>query len=413
MVNMLFSDPTAWLRLHVGPLSSYIDCFADYLIEQGYAAWTIVEKLRVVAKLSRWLQHRRVGVDALDEQHVSTFLRELHQRERRRYHGDPATLKSLLEHLRYLQVLTTPVTMLDESALERLSQDYAHYLRNERGLAAATLSIYLPVIRSFLTDCFGQGPLHFERLCLRDVTQFVLRRTPEMAPTRAKLMVTALRSFFRYLQQRGELTTDLAAAVPTVAHWRLSTVPKYLEPEQVEQLLQCCDQSTVVGQRDYAVLLLLARLGLRAGERVHLCLDDIDWHAGLVTVRGKGSQTNQLPLPVDVGEALATYLRDGRPTCDTRRVFVRTKAPIVGFASSVAVVSIVRRALKRAGLNPPCKGAHLLRHSLATGMLRQGASLTEIGQLLRHRSRHTTEIYAKVDQNALRALAQPWPGDQS
>ena len=413
MVNTILLDPAAWLRLHVGPLSPYINGFADYLMGQGYAAWTIVDKLRVVAKLSRWLQHHRVGVEALDEQQIRDFLRDLHQRECRRYHGDPATLQSLLEHLRDLEVITVPAPILAEGEVERLTQDYAEYLRNERGLAAATLCNYLPVARSFLVDCFAQGSLQLARLCLRDVTQFVLRKTPEMTPARAKLMVTALRSFFRYLQQRGELTTDLAAAVPTVAHWRLSTVPRYLEPEQVEQLLQHCDQSTVVGQRDYTVLLLLARLGLRAGEVVHLCLDDIDWYTGLVTVRGKGSQINQLPLPVDVGEALATYLRDGRPTCDTRRVFVRTKAPIVGFASSVAVDSIVRRALRRAALNPPCKGAHLLRHSLATRMLRQGASLAEIGQLLRHRSRHTTEIYAKVDQNALRALAQPWPGDQS
>ena len=276
MVNAISSDPDAWLRLHVGPLSPYIDGFADYLLEQGYAAWTILDKLRVVAKLSRWLQHHRVGVEALDEQQSGAFLGDLHQRECRRYHGDPATLQSLLEHFRDLGVLTAPAPILDESEIERLTQEYAEYLRNERGLAAATLFNYLPVVRSFLVDCFGQGSLQLERLCLRDVTQYVLRRTPEMAPARAKLMVTALRSFFRYLKQRGELTMDLAAAVPTVAYWRLSTVPRYLEPEQVEQLLQHCDQNTVVGQRDYTVLLLLARLGLRAGEIVHLCLDDID-----------------------------------------------------------------------------------------------------------------------------------------
>lgn len=413
MIDTLFSDPAAWQRLHAGPLSHHIDCFAEHLLAQGYVVCTIVDKLRTVAKFSCWLQRHQLGVDELDEQQIGAFLRDLHQREHRIYHGDPATLQSLLEHLQHRGVLTVPAPILDQSELARLTQDYAHYLRDERGLAAATLCNYLPVVRSFLVVCFGQDALHLERLCLRDVTDFVLSRAPEMAPARAKLMVTALRSFFRYLQQRGELTMDLAAAVPTVAYWRLSTVPRYLEPERVERLLQSCDQSTLVGQRDYTVLLFLARLGLRAGEVVHLCLDDIDWYTGLVTVRGKGSQTSQLPLPVDVGEALATYLRDGRPVCDTRRIFVRMRAPIVGFASSVAIDSIVRRALKRAALNPPCKGAHLLRHSLATRMLRQGASMAEIGQLLRHRSRQTTEIYAKVDQAALSALAQPWPGDQS
>ena len=413
MINTLFSYPDAWQRLHVGPLSPHIDHFAEHLLEEGYAAYTVVDKLRVVTKFSRWLQHHKLGIEALDEQQIDAFLRDLHQRERRRCHGDPKTFQSLLEHLRYHGVLSAPAPILEESELERVVHDYAQYLRNERGLAAATLHNYLPVVRNFLNACFGQGPLYLEQLCLPDVTRYVLSRTPKMAPARAKLIVTALRSFFRYLQQHGELTVDLAVAVPTVAYWRLSTVPKYLEPEQVDQLLQSCDQSTLVGQRDYTVLLLLARLGLRAGEVVHLCLDDIDWHAGLITVRAKGHQSSQLPLSVDVGEALATYLRDGRPACDTRRVFVRTRAPITGFASAVAIDSIVRRALKRAALNPPCKGAHLLRHSLATRMLRQGASIAEIGQLLRHRSSQTTEIYAKVNQAALSALAQPWPGGQS
>jgi len=412
MNDTLFSDPAAWQRLHTGPLSSHIDRFAEHLLAQGYVVCTIVDKLRVVAKFSCWLQRHQLGVDDLDEQQIGAFLHDLHQREHRMYHGDQTTLHSLLKHLQRRGVIKVPAPILNPSDLARLTQDYARYLHDERGLAAATLCNYLPIVRSFLDACFGHGALHLERLCLRDVTNFVLGRTSEMAPERAKLMVTALRSFFRYLQQRGELTMDLAAAVPTVACWRLSTVPRYLEPEQVERLLQSCDQSTLVGQRDYTVLLLLARLGLRAGEVVHLCLDDIDWYTGLVIVRGKGSQTNQLPLPVDVGNALATYLRDGRPVCDTRRIFVRMRAPIAGFSSSVAIDSIVRRALKRAALDPPCKGAHLLRHSLATRMLRQGASMAEISQLLRHRSRQTTEIYAKVDQAALSALAQPWPGDR-
>ena len=284
---------------------------------------------------------------------------------------------------------------------------------NGIGLSPATLANYIPFVRHFLTVRFGKGPLELEQLQVYDVTGFVLNYAPRISPARAKLMVTALRSFFRFLQQRGELGMDLAAAVPTVANWRLSEVPKYLEPDQVEQLLHSCDQSTAVGQRDYTVLLLLARLGLRAGEVVHLNLDDIDCGSGLFTVQGKGGRASRLQLPVEVGEALASYLRYGRPTCATRRVFVRMRAPRAGFASSVAIDSIVRRALQRAGLEPACKGAHLLRHCLATQMLGNGASLAEIGQLLRHRLPQTTEIYAKVDQRALSDLAQPWPGGAS
>jgi site-specific recombinase XerD len=203
---------------------------------------------------------------------------------------------------------------------------------------------------------------------------------------------------------------DLAGSVPAVSNWRLSGLPKYLEPKQVEHLLNSCNQRSPIGRRDYVIVLLLARLGLRAGEVVHLVLDDIDWQVGELTVRGKSAQHTRLPIPQDVGEALANYVRQDRPSCSSRRVFLRMKAPRQGFATSVAVCDVVRRALKRAGLNPAFKGAHLLRHSLATHMLRKGSSLAEIGEVLRHQLPHTTEIYAKVDLAALRGLAKPWKG---
>jgi len=407
---LLFSDSKAWQRMHVGPLGPYIDTFAQHLLQQGYAVWTIIDKLRVVTKLSQWLEFHQLGLGALDEQQVTAFIHQLHQREHRTYHGDHTTLRMFLEHMRSCGILPVSVPKVEANALVLLEQDFIQYLREQRGLSAATLHNYLPFARCFLSERFGQGAVELKRLSTSDVSEFVLRHAPKLGPACAKLMVTALRSFFRFLHQSGQLDMDLANAVPTVAHWCLSTLPKYLEPEQVDQLLQSCDQNTTLGQRNHTVLLLLARLGLRAGEVVKLSLDDIDWHAGLLTVRGKGSQVDQLPLQMDVGEALATYLSQGRPICTTRRVFVRSRAPYVGFASSVAIDSIVRRALKRAGLTPLHQGAHLLRHSLATRMLRQGASLTEIGQVLRHRLRQTTEIYAKIDQATLGALAQPWPG---
>ena len=223
-------------------------------------------------------------------------------------------------------------------------------------------------------------------------------------------MTSALRGFLRFLYFRGDIDSDLASSVPTVADWKMSELPKSLEPEEVERLLQNCDRCTAIGRRDYGVLILLARLGLRAGEVVAMALDDIDWEAGLITIRGKGARHDQLPIPQDVGDALATYLRQARPRCDTRRVFVRVRAPHRGFSSSVAIANIVRRALRRAGLDPIRKGAHLLRHCLATKMLQRGACLAEIGQILRHSTPNTTEIYTKVDLAALGILAQPWPG---
>ncbi len=218
-----------------------------------------------------------------------------------------------------------------------------------------------------------------------------------------------MRSFFRFLFRYGESKLDLSAAVPTVPTWRLSDVPKYIKPDEIEVLLESCDRTTSIGRRDYSILLLIARLGLRAGEVVALELDDINWRTAELTVQGKGQYRDRLPLPQDVGKALVIYLRNDRPLCPTRRVFIRMRAPIRGFKDSTTVSTIVRRAVNRSGLNTPTRGAHLLRHSLATGMLRKGASMSEIGELLRHRSPRSTEIYAKVDIEGLRSIARSWP----
>jgi integrase len=223
-------------------------------------------------------------------------------------------------------------------------------------------------------------------------------------------MVTALRAFLRYLWHDGATATDLTPCVPSVATWRFATLPKALRPGQVQQVLDACDRRTAQGRRDYAILLLLARLGLRAGEVVALQLEDIDWAAGCLTLRGKGGRRSPFPLPADVGAALVAYLRQGRPRCASRQVFIRQRAPWIGFANWLAISALVARALARAGIAAPHTGAHVFRHSLATAMLRAGASLAEIGELLRHRSPQTTMIYAKVDLDALRGLACPWPG---
>lgn len=301
----------------------------------------------------------------------------------------------------------------NDSDLGCLLGAFEQYLAQERGLSPATLENYLPATRSFLTERFGTEPLLLRQLNASDVSKSVLRYARSTSPGSAKVRVSALRAFLRFALREGEIETDLALAVPTVANWRLASVPPSLNPQQIECLLSSCDQRTVVGQRDYTILLLLSRLGLRAGEIVAMRLEDLHWRAAEITVRGKGRRRDRMPMPQDVGEALATYLRKGRPSCSSRRVFVRLRVPHRRFASSVAICSLVRRALDRAGLRPARKGAHLLRHSLATGMLRQGASLDEIAQILRHSSLTATEIYAKVDVKALRELAQPWPGGEA
>ena len=253
---------------------------------------------------------------------------------------------------------------------------------------------YTPVAQSFLSERFPKGALHFQQITAADITAFVQRQSALVTSNRAPLVVTALRSFLRYLFLRGIVATDLATCVPTIATWSLSNVPRFLAGEQIQKILASCDKETGIGKRDYALLLLLARLGLRAGEVVSLTLDDLDWEAGLVTVRGKGKRVAQMPLPSEVGAAIADYLSTGRPQCSSRRVFIRGKAPLAGFANSVAICSLVDRALG-AGVESEYRGSHVFRHSLATGMLNHGASLDEIGDLLRHRRPDTLESTPK------------------
>lgn len=269
---------------------------------------------------------------------------------------------------------------------------------------------YVSLVGTFLAERFGAEPVDLEDLSARDANQFILRHAQRWSHSRCRQAVTALRGFLRRLYQRGEISADLAGAVVPVRNRCLSELPKSLPAEQVEAVLSSCDRATVAGRRDHAILLLLARLGLRAGEVVALTLDDFDWSEAVVSVPGKGRRREPLPLPHDVGEALAAYLQDGRPPCESRRVFIRLLAPHHGLRSPSSISNVVRRALARAELDPPRKGAHLLRHSLATAMLRNGASLEEIGRILRHRQPHTTQVYAAVDLDALRFVAAAWPG---
>jgi site-specific recombinase XerD len=296
------------------------------------------------------------------------------------------------------------------NAAANVTAEFQQYLLQERGLAPATLLNYVPVVEQFLSERFGNETPNVRLLCAPDITKFVVRQAHRLSAVRARLVVTALRSFFRYLRHRGEVSIDLSGCVPTVPNWSLSTLPRFLSTHDVERILKCCNRKNSTGRRNYAILLLLARLGLRAGEVVGLNLDDMDWNAGQITIRGKGGRSVPLSLPADVGAALATYLREDRPPCSSRRVFIRHRAPLVGFANASAISTLVMRAIKHAGVESAHKGAHVLRHSLATSLLRQGGSLDEIGELLRHKSPNTTAIYAKVDVTALHTLALPWPG---
>ncbi len=411
MTDQFYTDQRVLDRLHGGPLGPYIDAFTAWLSEQGYAKFTITYGLRLVGALSCWMQLRGLSVRDLDDKTTADFLRD--RRSKRRIHlADISKVSLLLKHLRQSHVISVPAAEVDNSELGSIVRSFADYLSQERRLSEASLQNYVPVVRQFLEERFGTRPIMFKEIQQIDISRFVLRYANRFNRARAKIMVSALRSFLRFLRLHGYISTDLASAVPTVANWQRATLPNWIPPEDVEHLLNSCDQSTSTGQRDYTILLLLARLGLRSGEVVNMTLDDIDWEAGEIRVGGKGRRHDRLPLPKDVGEALTKYLCQGRPRCSTRRVFVRTRAPLRGLMGRGAIYSVVQRAFDRAELHPSHKGPHTLRHSLATNMLRKGASLSEIGEILRHRDLATTQIYAKVDLVTLSKIAQPWPGGE-
>jgi integrase/recombinase XerD len=409
-VKYVINDHLVLSQAPEGPLAAYLGPFAQSLSRQGYVPHYVHRQVLLAACFSRWLKQTEVPRHCITSQHPARYLR-FRYRRRRRNLGDPAALCHFIEFLHRERVIPAEKKPTRQpTPAEQCVQAYERYLREERVLAQATIVNYVPFIGRFLKDRFAAGLVELSSLGARDIVRFVQRQARQLHLRRAKLLTTALRSFLQYARYRGEIRLDLATVVPCVANWSMPSIPRGIAPDQVRRLLTQIDRSTAVGRRDYAILLLLARLGLRSGEVAFLELDDIDWKAGCLSVHGKSGRRSQLPMPQDVGEAIVAYLRHGRPSCTSRRIFLRARAPIRGFATQCAVGTIVRDALLRAGIEAPTTGAHQFRHGLATQMLRQGASLAQIGELLGHKSPETTKIYAKVDLEGLRTLALAWPG---
>lgn len=390
------------------PLGSYINAYAAEMRGKGYPQQTIELHIRLIADFSQWLAKRRITAREVSAELFQRYLRA--RARRRRPTGSECRALRWLLDLLVREGVVPELAPPAATPADLLAREFHFYLRQERALASTTQSYYVTFVSEFLRARFGAGPVALSCLCARDVTGFVQRRAANIRSRRVQLMTTSLRSFLRFAQYRGDIDKDLAACVPAVANWKLSTIPRALPAHQVELVLDSIDRKTGMGRRDYAILLVLARLGLRAGEIQALTLEDLDWKEGLIRVRGKGGRYAQLPLPTDVGEAIADYLRNGRPNASSRCVFLRMRAPIDGFKGQCGIGSIVKHALARAGVDAPRKGAHQFRHGLASQMLQRGASLSEIGELLRHRSPQTTAIYAKVDLASLSTLALPWPG---
>ena len=378
-----------------GPLAPYAAGFESWLRSRAFSPSAAADRLCQFDQVSRWLEREGRGAGELTAEQAGRFVAARRAAGRLTW-VSPRSMVLLLGYLRELGVASAPA--LAQGALEELLADYRRYLRVERGLSEHTvLDAYGPAARLFLAGREGPDGLGLERLCAADVSSFLARECPGRSVTGARDLVCALRSLLRYLHLAGLIQVPLVWAVPSVADLRDRTLPRGLDPGAVKRLLASCDRRTLAGRRDYAILLLLSRPGLQ--------LDDVDWRRGEVLIRGKGGRQDVLPLPVDVGEALVAYLRR-RPRCPCRALFLRVTAPRQELDRST-IGRVVRAACDRAGL--PRAGAHRLRHTAATQMLRAGASLPEIGQVLRHREQKTTAIYAKVDRTALRALARPWP----
>jgi site-specific recombinase XerD len=394
-----------------GPLEGFAVGFAVELQAVGYQRVPVVFQLLLMAHASRWLEEEGLLAGALTSEVVERFLAA---RRAAGYanHVTARAMAPLVGYLRGLGVAPPPSSRGPVGALEVLLAEYREYLAVERGLTADTIEGYVHAVRSFVAGRdSGANELELSGLTAADVIAFVVARCATQSRGAAKLTVTALRSLLGFLHLRGMVGESLVGAVPSTASWRLSGLPRALEPEQVDALLGSCERESSSGQRDFAILTMLSRLGVRAGEVAALMLEDVDWRAGELVIVGKGRRSERLPLPVDVGEAIIAYLQAGRPvTAQDRCLFVRVRAPHHGLTSG-GVTQVVVSAARRAGLGQI--HAHRLRHSAATRMLRAGAGLEEIGQVLRHRAVLTTAIYAKVDRDALRQLARPWPEARS
>lgn len=390
-----------------GPLAVFADGFHVVLVEQGYTSCGAQFQLQLLAHLSRWMDVESVDVGELSLVIVERFLAE---RRGLRY-ASRISMKGLRPLLRYLDELGAlpPAGESARASIDELLDQFCRFLREERGLVAGSIALYERIARRFLHGRSEPLADDLARLTGAEINAFILGEARRVRPRTAETVVCALRALLRFLHVQGWIARPLVSAVPSVPQ-RRENLPRGLPAGQVALMLASCDRSTPAGSRDHAILLMLSRLGLRAGEVAGATLDDIDWRLGEVIVRGKRSRIDRLPLPSEVGEALAEYLANGRPRGFGRTVFLRAQAPL-GAMSSDAVSEVVIRACRRAGI-PPVR-AHRLRHTIASEMLRAGAGLTEIGQVLRHQSPNVTAVYAKVDRQALAQLALPWPGSLS
>ncbi len=413
MLSQFFEAPERIRAIRSDPSGALIEAFAEQLFERGYANISARRHIRAAEHLMLWAGRRGLTDHDLNDGVLKRFGEHLSRCRCGCYscakHVD--VLNGARLFLRHLQGVAEPAVHEGPPipAEPQLLKEFEAWMREHRGTSDRGLYNYSLPLRELLKD-IGENPQKLDARCLR---HFVLRQS-QGGRWVARRCRTALRMFLRFLTAEGRCRAGLLGAIPIVPEWRLASLPRYLAAEDVERLIGSCDRSSPVGKRDRAILLLLARLGLRAGDIVQMRLPDVDWNGAWLHVSGKNRQQTRLPLTQEVGQAIARYVQSARPPAHTDALFLRSRAPFRALGSHCAVSMIVANAFRRTGIKRPGRGAaHLLRHSIASAMLRHGASLQEISVLLRHRSIETTQIYAKVDVTALRQIAQPWPGVRS
>jgi site-specific recombinase XerD len=395
--------------LRSGPHGQLVERYAARLVGDGLVRHGTWRCFNVVGGLLSWIASHRGALADLDERSVEQYLRH-RARKQSIQPGDRSALRRWLSVLREEGAIA-PAVLPPLTSHDRIFNEFDAYLRTERGLTPKSIVRHLPVIRRFLHEVCPAGDDDLGKISQEEVIRYIERHARDWSAGTGKAMCWSLRAFLRYLHHQGLNPRALAGCVPSLRRWKLTSLPTFLAAAHVQKALDGCDRATAMGRRDYAILMMLAKLGLRAGEVATLTLDDINWRTSEMLLRAKGRQRARMPIPPDVGAAIVAYLRQGRPKSLCRRLFIRTLAPHVGFASGCAITMIAKAALDRVGIvDCAHRGAHIFRHSLATELLRSGATLTEIGQLLRHENHDTTRIYAKVDIEALRTLSLPWPG---
>ncbi len=397
-----------------GTVGTFVEEFTSQLTTLGHTRLTVANYGDAARHFAEWLRRSNIILVDVDDGVLARFARHRCKcsGNRQHHHLSVKYVRRVRRFVCFLverSVAKAVAPNVSEAVNERVAE-FQDWLRHHRGISERTVDRHGRMVMRLLPG-LGDDPETYDAALVRRV---VLTEAQRSSRPYIKTMTTALRGYLRFLAAHGVCRPWLDRAVPTVPQWRLSALPRYLCATDVERLITSCNLTKTHGIRDKAILLLLARLGLRAGDILGMRLDDIAWEEGTLRVRGKGRREVRLPLPQDAGDALLHYLQQGRPLVDDDRIFLRSSAPYRPFAGSCAISDVVRLALKRAGItDAPSRGANLLRHSAATAMLRAGATLDAIGTVLRHRSADTTAHYAKVDVGMLRQIAQPWPGDAS